>query len=50
MRKAVTLQQVIDDLYTHNILKYKLDEIYTVRATIEYLPFLSSYKNIRKVS
>jgi hypothetical protein len=30
MRKAVPLQQVINNLYTHDILKYKLDEIYKI--------------------
>jgi hypothetical protein len=30
MRKVVPLQEVTDDLYTHDILKYKLDEIYTI--------------------
>jgi hypothetical protein len=30
MRKAVPLQEVADDLYTHNILEYMLGEIYTV--------------------
>jgi hypothetical protein len=30
MRKTVPLQEVVDDLYTHDILKYKLSEIYTV--------------------
>jgi hypothetical protein len=31
MRKAVPLQQVINNLYTHDILKYKLNKIYKVR-------------------
>jgi hypothetical protein len=31
MRKVVPLQEVTDDLYTYDILKYKLDEIYTIR-------------------
>jgi hypothetical protein len=30
MRKRVPLQKVADDLYTHDILEYKLNEIYTV--------------------
>jgi hypothetical protein len=30
MRKAVPLHEVADDLYTHDILEYKLGEIYTV--------------------
>jgi hypothetical protein len=30
MRKTVPLQEVADDLYTHDILEYKLDKIYTV--------------------
>jgi hypothetical protein len=30
MRKALPLQEVDDDLYTHDILEYKLGEIYTV--------------------
>jgi hypothetical protein len=28
MRNTVPLQEVADDLYTHDILEYKLDEIY----------------------
>jgi hypothetical protein len=31
MRKTVPLQEVADDLYTHDILEYKLGEIYTIR-------------------
>jgi hypothetical protein len=30
MRKAVPLQEVVDDLCTYDILEYKLDEIYTI--------------------
>jgi hypothetical protein len=30
MRKTVPLQEVADDLYTHDILEYKLGEIYTI--------------------
>jgi hypothetical protein len=30
MRKAVPLREVADDLCTHDILEYKLDEIYTI--------------------
>jgi hypothetical protein len=30
MRKAVPFQEVIDDLYIHDILEYKLGEIYMV--------------------
>jgi hypothetical protein len=30
MRKAVPLQEVTDDLYTQDILEYKLGEIYMV--------------------
>jgi hypothetical protein len=30
MRKAVSLQKVTDDLYTHDILEYKLSEIFMV--------------------
>jgi hypothetical protein len=30
MWKTVPLQEVADDLYTHDILKYKLGEKYTV--------------------
>jgi hypothetical protein len=39
MWKAVPLQEVVDDLYTHDILKYKLDEIYTINNNkISILP------------
>jgi hypothetical protein len=37
MRKTVPLQEVIDDLYTHDILKYKLGEIYTVNNNKIYI-------------
>jgi hypothetical protein len=30
MQKAVPLQKVVDDLYIHDILMYKLGEIYMV--------------------
>jgi hypothetical protein len=30
MGKLVPLQEVADDLYTHNILEYKLCEIYMI--------------------
>jgi hypothetical protein len=30
MWKTVPLQEIVDDLYTHDILEYKLGEIYTV--------------------
>jgi hypothetical protein len=30
MRNAVPVQKVPDDLYTHDILEYKLDEIYKI--------------------
>jgi hypothetical protein len=30
MEKTVPLQEVADDLHTHDILEYKLSEIYTV--------------------
>jgi hypothetical protein len=30
MQKTVPLQEVTDDLYTHDILEYKLDEIYMI--------------------
>jgi hypothetical protein len=30
MRKTVPLQEVADNIYTHDILKYKLDDIYMV--------------------
>jgi hypothetical protein len=30
MRNAVPVQKVPDDLYTHDILEYKLDEIYMI--------------------
>jgi hypothetical protein len=30
MQKAEPLQEVADDLYTHDILEYKLNEIHTI--------------------
>jgi hypothetical protein len=37
MQKTVPLQKVIDDLYTHDILNYKLGEIYTVNNNKIYI-------------
>jgi hypothetical protein len=37
MWKAVPLQEVADDLYTHDILEYKLGEIYTVSNNIIFI-------------
>jgi hypothetical protein len=37
MWKTVPLQEVIDDLYTHDILKYKLGEIYTINNNKIYI-------------
>jgi hypothetical protein len=52
MWKTVPLQEVVDDLYTHEILEYKLGEIYTVISnrvsTHSYLviTILEEYRNI----